>query len=87
MKLITSWKKSLKFWSNRIMLAAGSLPVAWLGLPEDWKQAVTQWGDGILMLGASALALMSFFARNVKQEKLHEQNAGSTEAASEGEAS
>ncbi len=72
MNLITSWRDSLKWWSNRIMLIGASLPIAWMFLPTDWRQVIVEWKDGALVLIASAIGLSAFIARNIKQKKLED---------------
>ena len=72
MKLHATWRASLKWWSNRIILIAGALPIAWLFLPSEWQDVVVNAYDGKLVLGASGLALAAFIARNIQQKSLED---------------
>lgn len=70
MKLITTWRTAAKKLSNKIILIAGSLPIAWLALPSKWQDAIVQWNGGVLALGASGLAAAAFISSNIRQNKL-----------------
>lgn len=72
MKLVTTWRTALKRASNQIILVAGTLPIAWLTLPEKWQDVVVNWNGGVLVLVASGLALAAFVYSNIRQDKLQE---------------
>ena len=72
MKLVDSWKASLTWWSNRIILLGAALPVGWIFLPEDWREVIVGWKDGALVLIASAIGLSAWIASNLRQKKLQE---------------
>lgn len=72
MKLVTTWRTALKRVSNQIILVAGTLPIAWLTLPEKWQDVVVNWNGGVLVLVASGLALAAFVYSNIRQDKLQE---------------
>lgn len=70
MKLVTSWRESIKFVSNKFSLLGVALPIVWVFLPEDWRDVVMAWQDGKIVLVLAVIAGGSFLARNIKQDKV-----------------
>jgi hypothetical protein len=59
----TLWKR----WSTRIAASQAGLMLFWLGLPDDWREAVPRWGIAVVV-ALFAFAFIS--AQAVSQPKL-----------------
>lgn len=62
-KLVTTWRKSLRYWTQKLNVAIAALPLAYTSLPRAWQDTLPeQW-----IVVFSVLAGVSFIARNVRQ--------------------
>ena len=71
MKLVDDAHLLWRRWSTRIAASQAGLVLFWLGLPDDWREAVPRWGIAVVV-ALFAVAFVS--AQAVKQPKLAKPN-------------
>lgn len=64
MKLVPNWRESWRWFSVQALVAIAALPMVWVALPPDLKDAVP---DDWLMWIAAAVALAGMIGRVVDQ--------------------
>jgi len=68
-RLVTTWRKSFKFWTNRLAAFGATAVALWPTLPADTQQTILEF-FGIKYPGALAVVgfLAIIVARNIKQK-------------------
>ena len=70
---ILPWHRSFKFNSQKVFSVIGLLPIAYLTLPEEWRELIVEHPKVILVF--SGLAMLGFILRNLKQADKNVANA------------
>lgn len=70
MRLVKNWKYCLKMWSVRLSLLYAAIPPVWIGMPQEYRDAVL---DTLGLKGMAALITflcLVIIAARVKNQDL-----------------